>query len=270
MKRYLKITKQVGETPLQALERARDTYKLPKNLPIAYAGRLDPMASGTLLLLLGDECKKQTLYHGLDKKYSFSVVFGVQSDTQDVLGKVTTTPVPESITKKTIKEVISSCRGYVSLPYPHYSSKTVKGKPLHTWTLEGKIESISIPIKKSIIHSIYTDRIGTISGQELFTHATNSINLLPTVTDPKKALGRDFRRSEILEDWDTFLKSQKETAFYIADIHCIASSGTYMRSLANHIAEKVGTSGIALSINRTRIGTYKGIYKNLGIWLKTI
>ena len=270
MKKYLKVTKQVGETPLQALERTREKYGLSKNLPIAYAGRLDPMASGSLLLLLGDECKKQTHYHNLDKKYSFSIVFGMHSDTQDVLGRIVTAPRQRPINKRVVAQAVRECRGNISLPYPHYSSKTVAGKPLHTWTLEGKIHTINIPIKESVIHSIKMSKVYTLSGENLYQHAINAITSLPTVTDQRKAIGRDFRRSEILSDWDKFLNQERETNFYVVDIICIASSGTYMRSLANHIAKKVGTGGIALSIHRTTIGSYKKIYKNLGFWARKL
>jgi tRNA U55 pseudouridine synthase TruB len=40
-----------------------------------------PMASGKLLVLLGEECKHQENYHSLDKEYEFSVLLGIGSDT---------------------------------------------------------------------------------------------------------------------------------------------------------------------------------------------
>ena len=46
------------------------------------------MASGKLLILIGDECKNQKKYFGLDKEYEFEVLFGVESDTGDVLGLI--------------------------------------------------------------------------------------------------------------------------------------------------------------------------------------
>ena len=64
------IYKNLGETPLQALERFR--AKMVKNgmadsaiksawqkAPMTYAGRLDPLAEGELLILIGDECKNK-------------------------------------------------------------------------------------------------------------------------------------------------------------------------------------------------------------------
>ncbi len=271
MQKYIKINKFVGETPLQALERAREKFQLPKDIPIAYAGRLDPMASGTLLLLLGEECKKQKKYHAFDKKYSFSIVFGIHSDTHDVLGRIHTLQSKQlHINEYTINKTVCKCKGTLALPYPHFSSKTVSGKPLHTWALEGKIHTIKIPIKESMVHQIKTSAIYTVPGSYIYQQAIKAIKSLPPVIDPKKAIGRDFRRKEILNDWKEFLKTNKQVEFYVADIVCIASSGTYMRSLANHIAERLDSKGIALSIHRTKIGTYKKIFNNVGMWTRTL
>ena len=49
--------KNIGETPLECLERIRLEYGKPKDIPMTYAGRLDPMAEGLLIILVGDDCK---------------------------------------------------------------------------------------------------------------------------------------------------------------------------------------------------------------------
>ena len=84
------VNKQPGETPLEALARYRATRPdLVATTPMTYAGRLDPMASGTLLVLVGDECKNKDAYLGLDKEYEIEVLFGISTDTQDALGIAT-------------------------------------------------------------------------------------------------------------------------------------------------------------------------------------
>ena len=64
MKKWVVKEKQIGETPLEVAENYRKEAELAADVSIAYAGRLDPMASGKVLLLLGDECKKQKDYFG--------------------------------------------------------------------------------------------------------------------------------------------------------------------------------------------------------------
>jgi len=44
MQKTITILKAVGETPLQALKRARQAHGIAPEVPMTYAGRLDPMA----------------------------------------------------------------------------------------------------------------------------------------------------------------------------------------------------------------------------------
>lgn len=80
--------KEIGETPLECLERARLSNCIAENMPMTYAGRLDSLATGKLLILVGEECKDKEKYLGLDKEYEIEVIFGVGTDTCDALGLI--------------------------------------------------------------------------------------------------------------------------------------------------------------------------------------
>lgn len=265
---YVVLHKKVGQTPLQCLQTYAKSNPLITNVPMAYAGRLDPMAEGKLLVLLGDECKVQEKYHRLDKEYVFEVLFGVSSDTADVLGLLETCTLP-IITKADMDNVLQKIVGHVELPYPHFSSKTVNGKPLHVWKLEGRINEIQIPTKRSQIYSLKLKKLKSISAQDVYTYATEKIETIPKVTEERKTLGNDFRRVDVRRSWAEFLENtEPEKTYYIAELVCIASSGTYMRTLAEIIAQELHTCGLAYSINRTRIGIYKKLLFGFGVWLK--
>lgn len=268
MKPWATIQKQLGETPLEAAERLRKNLHLPSSVPLAYAGRLDPMATGKLLILIGDECKKQQAYHHLDKAYTFEILFGTMSDTGDVLGltEYIHSPIFE---KKAIWSVLKKYTGAVSLPYPHFSSKTVRGKPLHVWTLEGRLNEIEIPMRDSYVYRLQLLNTHTMSRDEIYETALRKIASVTPVTDPRKALGEDFRRDKVRTAWATWkATTSRDQTFQIVTISCIASSGTYMRTLAEQISNDLGTHGIAWSIDRTIIGTYKPLTKHFGFWTK--
>lgn len=255
MERYILLDKKVGETPLSCAEAWRANNPEYKDVSLAYAGRLDPMASGKLLILIGDECKNQTNYHGLDKGYEFSILFGIESDSLDVLGRLSTCTPPTSLDD--LEKVATELTGNIELPYPRFSAKTVQGKPLHMWTLEGRLDEIEIPTKESTIYSLELDRIETLSKQDVVEQALAKVNSIPEVTDPKKALGNDFRRVDVRRDWSDVLKNEDlPNEYHIAHFTCLASSGTYMRTLASVIANKLNTCGLAWSIHRTYIGEY--------------
>jgi tRNA pseudouridine(55) synthase len=257
MDKYVVLEKAVGETPLSCAEAWRATQPDLAGIPLSYAGRLDPMASGKLLVLIGEECKHQADYHGLDKEYEFSILFGISSDTQDVLGRLQAGRSNVSVNRYILEEVVQPLIGEITFAYPLFSAKTVKGKPLHMWTLEGRLDEIEIPTRTSTIYELELTEIETKPRQEIAAIALQKINTIPEVTDPRKALGADFRRQDVRADWQDIASNYELPAEYtIAHFRCVASSGAYMRTLATIIAEKAGTTALAYHIHRTKIGNY--------------
>lgn len=254
--KYITLHKEVGQTPLECVEIWRKIRPDLDGVPLAYAGRLDPMASGKLLILVGEECKHQENYHSLDKEYTFEILFGANSDSGDVLGLISESGekvVPED----SLKQLLPTMIGEIELPYPIFSSKTVKGKPLHTWALEGRLSEIIIPTKKSEIYKLEMKECRNITRAELVDYATEKIELIPKVTDLRKAIGNDFRRPDIRKSWAEFAKNGSgDDIFTVAKIFCVASSGTYMRTLAEIIPQKLQSTGLAYSITRNEIGIF--------------
>lgn len=253
---YVILDKKVGETPLEVLETWRLTRPDLAGVPLAYAGRLDPMASGQLLVLVGEECKKQTEYHHLDKEYEVEILFGITSDSGDVLGIVEEV-ASSAIAEQEVQGILPHFVGEIEFPYPVFSAKTVQGKPLHTWAMENRLHEITIPTRTSEIYSLSLSDFRSLPRAELVTQALAKIELIPPVTDVRKALGNDFRRPDIRLAWDAIDKNGSPSdEFFIAKISCICSSGTYMRTLCELIAKKLGTQGLAFSIHRNTIGTF--------------
>lgn len=261
MQKYITLEKLVGETPLSCAEDYRAKHPELEGVPMAYAGRLDPMASGKLLILLGEECKHQEKYHSLDKEYEFSVLFGIESDSLDVLGRLGTCASADSThtdsDKSDLSQILESLTGPIELPYPRFSAKTVQGKPLHMWTLEGRLDEIEIPTRTSTIYSINQIKTETLPRTEIANLARIKIDTIPPVTELRKALGNDFRRVDVRADWEHIAANESLPGEYtIATFSCLASSGTYMRTLASIIAKKLGTCGLAWSIHRSKVGVY--------------
>ena len=90
------IYKKVGQTPLEALEVLRKKKKLSLSAKLSYAGRLDPMASGVLLILQGATQTQREKYLSLDKKYRAKILLGFGSDSFDLLGLPTHGVIPSA------------------------------------------------------------------------------------------------------------------------------------------------------------------------------
>lgn len=254
--RIYTLTKAVGETPLQALERSREEEELPPYVKMAYAGRLDPMAEGKLLVLTGSYCDDVNAYTSLDKGYRVSVLLGVASDSHDVLGRLTDARdfVPRK-SERDIRTALRSFVGHYDWPYPVFSSKPVDGKPLFQWFLEGKIDEIEIPHSTGRIYDIRSVHTRVVSPEELKERTLEKVHSLAIVTEESKRLGRDFRRHEVLDSWNAWHHTRAQS-LQVVDIEVTASSGTYMRTLADELGKKLGVGGLALEIRRTHIGTY--------------
>lgn len=269
MERYVIIEKAIGETPLAALERYRSTVPALKDVPMAYAGRLDPMASGKLLILIGEECKHQQEYHALDKEYQFEVLFGASSDTGDVLGLLSYESNAPRVNEADLLSVAHNLSGTrLTLPYPKFSAKTVGGKPLHVWTLEGRLSEIEIPTATTEIHALSCISVITRPASHIYREVTEKIETIPQVTEESKKLGADFRRADVRASWKHFLEAFPNETFTIASFSCICSSGTYMRSLSEHIGSGLNVPALAYSIHRTRIGQYRKLPFGFGFWQK--
>jgi len=263
---FVVIDKERGETPLEAVYRWRERASLSQDMPVSYAGRLDPMAEGKLLILIGDECKRQKEYIGLDKEYVVEVLLGFKSDTGDVLGmpeKAASTSLP------TKSEVLRALRGELGTherAYPIFSSKTVGGKPLFMYALEGTLGSIQVPTHPETFYRIGLLGTRTVDSDTLRVRIEEMLAYTPVSDEPSKALGADFRIARIRPKWEELLST--DATYAVLTLRVISGSGAYMRTLAERMGTTLGTSGLALSIRRTRIGRYRRLPFGIGYWRK--
>lgn len=265
MKKRVVIEKEIGETPLMSLQKWKRANPAYANMPASYAGRLDPMASGKLLVLLGEECKKQKAYTNLDKEYEIEVLLDIGSDTGDALGLVEYSHKEMSPERFALRAVLCAELGAHMRAYPQFSSKTVNGKPLFLHTLEGGIKLINIPEHEEHIYDIKMRQVVSISSAELSVRIADFLAKVPISDEPSKLLGADFRVNEVRASWEKLFATVGERSLTVLSLRVSCGSGTYMRSLSGRIGESLGTRAVALSIKRTKIGKY---WK--GWWLKNL
>lgn len=247
-KKFYLVNKKEGETPLESLEVFRIKNKIPLDIPMTYAGRLDPLASGLLIILSGEECKNKEKYLNLDKEYEFSVLFGFKTDTYDILGKVITEGNPmytKEDLEKLIKRNLKYFKGKIIQKYPIYSSKTVAGKPLFTYARENT--KVEIPEREVDVKNLKYLNLKKVSSKKLLKDIEIRIN---------KVKG-DFRQKEILHIWKKELNDEKMPKhFFVASFTAKVTSGTYVRTIANDLGDKISIPSLALSIKRTKIGKW--------------
>jgi tRNA U55 pseudouridine synthase TruB len=273
--------KNEGETPLGCLNRLKDEGFLPFNDKFTYAGRLDPLAQGLIIFLRGEAIKNKDDFLSLNKEYEVEVLLGISTDTGDILGLINSIIKGDVVFDlKNIETICESFIGEIEVPYPWFSSKTFKGKPLFEWAKEFASEEdgvgqagqgleegeeemsaekkiLSRPFTKLSIKEIEFLDMSLISEDILFEDIIKRI----------KKVNGDFRQEKILHGWDkVFAKKTKGKArktksdpiqFPILKIRVKCASGSYMRTLAELIGEKLKVPSLAYSIKRISIGEYR-------------
>ena len=253
MNKILNIYKPVGISPLDAIKTLKEKYPELKDEKMTYAGRLDPLAEGVLLILAGNAVYEKEKYLKLDKEYEAEILFGFNTDTYDILGlPEKTTPYRHSMSIVKIRNDLKKFEGEISLPLPPYSSYKIKGKPLFEWAREGRLNEIEIPIRRTKINSAELLSLNKISAPKLWAMIEQKINLVKG----------DFRQKEILKKWQekmlpTLSDSKNKEAFWVAKIKIACSSGTYIRAVAFEIGKKLKTGGVILSLTRTKVGDFE-------------
>ena len=251
------VNKKLGETPLEALERFRKSRKIPKAAKLTYAGRLDPMASGVLLILEGASQAEKEKYLALPKVYEAEILFGFKTDTFDLLGL----PVfchPDRVSASERAEgSLSSLKGKIVLPIPAYSSVPLNGKPMFMHARAGKLKTSTLPKREMEIKSV----------KQLDSKQLTANTLLKYIQKNIPKVKGDFRQKEILKAWKKILCHPELVSgskngfrnkfgmtpakYQIIKLKLSVSSGTYIRSIANYLG------GTLFSLKRASVGKFK-------------
>lgn len=250
-KNVFEIWKKLGETPLEALESFRQRQRIDSQVKMTYAGRLDPMAEGKMILLVDEAVHKKDLYNQKNKSYLVEILVGFSTDTNDILGKIDSDPSYYSLNdesddiKKTSKQIATVAQGsigFIIQQYPAFSSKPVHGKPLFVWARNHELHKINIPthsVRLDVAEVIHDDAM--IGGSELYKKITKKIELI----------SGDFRQKEILDKWGASINAANRYA--IITINIQTGPGFYVRQFVRDISKKINVPLVVYSICRDEI-----------------
>ncbi len=226
----IEFNKNIGESMNDVINRFKNDYNLKKEDKVSFAGRLDPLAFGKIILLTESDKFNQDKFCNFDKIYTFSVLHDFQTDTYDLMGLVTDYKIfNENIFETEIK---------IKQSYPPYSSKTINinGKMTKLWELakENKLSDKEIPTKDVNIYYVKK-----ISEKEI-----NGFKLYELICDLINKVNGNFRQKEILEKWKNIIIF--DNIYKVTDYETKISSGGYVRSIANNM------NGVAFNICREK------------------
>ena len=139
-KGILVLNKPKGITSHDVVNIVRRLFRIKK---VGHAGTLDPIATGVLVILIGEATKRFDLLINGDKEYVARLRLGVVTDTGDAFGKVISSSQSQGLDKDLIEKTIMDFKGEIEQVPPMFSAVKFKGKSLYKWARKG----ITVPRK---------------------------------------------------------------------------------------------------------------------------
>ncbi len=191
---------------------------------VGHAGTLDPLAEGVLPIAVGGATRMIDFLHRQPKRYLAVVMFGVATDTQDLEGRLIARcrRVPGAAA---LSSVLSEMVGRQSQRPPAYSAVRVDGRRAYDLARAGRAPEL--PEREVQIHSLNVRDVGWWRGDDL------------------SAAGL----SHLLDDG-----GNGGRLVVAIDVAC--SSGTYIRSLARDLGERLCTLACLAGLVRTAVGPF--------------
>jgi tRNA pseudouridine55 synthase len=175
MNGILLINKPKGWTSFDAVNKVRRIIQYSslnvtgkKRFPVGHTGTLDPMATGLLVLLLGNYTKKAPELAKLDKTYSVTMCLGQTSTTGDEEGEKTIVS-DERPNQKAVEEALRQFVGDIMQTPPAYSAIKVNGQRAYKLARAGKppvLEARPVHIEKIVVTNYrypYVDFVAQVS-----------------------------------------------------------------------------------------------------------
>ena len=143
------LNKPEGISSQQAVTKVR---KLLGARKAGHAGTLDPLATGVLLVCLGEATKITRFLMEKDKEYRTRMKLGERTDTLDAKGTVIETREVADLSVPEIEEAAREFTGRIVQKPPMYSAIKVNGRPLYALARKGlTVERATRTVK---VHSI--------------------------------------------------------------------------------------------------------------------
>ena len=206
------VDKPAGPTSHDVVSRVRRALG---TRAVGHAGTLDPMATGVLVVLVGEAAKLSAYLTADDKRYDATVRLGSETHTLDAEGEVTATaPVPP-LTRAEVERALLAFYGETQQVAPIVSAIKRDGEALHKRARRG--EDVEAPVRTVTLHA------AELLGVDVVAHGASD------------GVEGAMERTELR-------------------LRLHVGKGFYVRSLARDLGRALGTLGHLSALRRTASG----------------
>ncbi len=178
------LDKPKGMTSFKVVECVKRRLRVKK---AGHTGTLDPMATGLLVVCIGNATKIARFLTDADKVYQGRITLGLETDTYDMDGQVIgKSDVPASLTIEDIQAAADRFKGPILQVPPAYSAAKHNGVPLYKLARKG----VTVKKEPKTIH-IYDLQITAYEPPhfDFLVHCSKGTYVRTLAHDMGKALG---------------------------------------------------------------------------------
>ena len=143
----LVVDKAEGWTSHDVCAFVRSRFRIRK---VGHAGTLDPLATGVLVVLLGQATKRSQEFSSCDKDYFGTIQLGIKTDTHDVSGKIIQEAKWQHISEDSVRQTFRKFTGILEQTPPMVSALKHQGVRLYRLARAGK--TIDRPKRTVTVH----------------------------------------------------------------------------------------------------------------------
>ena len=229
-----------------------------KNLKVGHAGTLDPLATGVLLVCIGNATKLAETLQSHDKEYIAGITFGATTPSYDLEKEIDRFFPHEHITSEAVSATLPAFIGEQDQIAPLFSAKSVDG--VRAYELARKLHSEGKTLDEAAQELIRVSRIN-ISELELMHFGP--------CCGHEELDDRNTRGTEagVVSEEQTVQRSSASSRINVTDnsalglprasVRMACSKGTYVRAFARDLGEALGSGAHLDSLQRSRSGIFR-------------
>ena len=183
MNGILIVDKPAGCTSHDVVQRVR---KALRQRSVGHAGTLDPLATGVLVVAVGEGTKLVSHLQSDDKRYQVAIALGAETDSLDADGEITETGDVPPLDAVAVEQALRAFIGRHPQEAPKLSAIKVAGTPLHRRVRRG--EEVVAPVRSVDLYEATVDEVSQ-EALVLSLHCGKGFYVRSLARDVARALG---------------------------------------------------------------------------------
>lgn len=202
-----------------------------RKIKIGHAGTLDPLATGLLILCVGEYTKKIESFQGMAKEYTGVITFGATTPSYDKERPIDATYPTGHLNDAFLQSLLPQFTGEIQQLPPAFSAVKVDGRRLYKDAHAG--QEVTLTPRTITIEAIALGPLRPVPG-----HAKDEEMVI---------LNKKGAPIRLHPDYPEGLQ---------CDFRVVCGKGTYIRSLAHDLGRAAGCGAYLSSLRRTRNGGF--------------